>query len=502
MSTSRGRVRPVHAWHVGIAWLAVAGLAGLPAWAGVIQPIGVTRSSELSGREAYKCRDGSGMSGTDTNATHDTGTGNMWLSNHSTVVADQWIRFELNDVYDLSRIYIWNYYEGGVARGVKDFTVEVSVDGVNWSAPSSGASQTAAGATLVSSRIVAQVLSMEATNTRHIRFNIDSNYGDGYVGLAEVRFEGVLTPDTTPPALTALSPANGEAGVGVNANFKITFNDNITNGTGNIAIKKAAGGGVVETFAAATSPRLTWNYGSGRSVTIDPTGNLDAKTGYYVEIDNGAIKDDAGNLFAGFTGPGTWSVTTSGPLITGITVKAVSSEYTSLSRVATKAIDGSGLSAGKALYGTHSNGYELWLTTSPPPQFIIVDLGTNYVLDTIHVWNYNESGQLNPGMKDVRIWVTPTTSTNDLIKLDTNGSGTTDNGSGNFLFPQASGASDYLGFNVGLTGVGGSRLKNVRLVKIEAISNYGSSLYAGLSEVQFGGDRWVAPPGGTVIMLK
>ncbi len=123
MRTNSRRTRCAGVWSVVVGVLVVIGLAVRPAVAGIIQPVGVTASSELSGREALKCRNGSGMNGTDTNATHGTSQGDMWLSNHSTVVADQWIRFELNDVYDLSRIYIWNYYEGGVARGVKDFTV-------------------------------------------------------------------------------------------------------------------------------------------------------------------------------------------------------------------------------------------------------------------------------------------------------------------------------------------------------------------------------------------
>jgi hypothetical protein len=57
----------------------------------------------------------------------------------------------------------------------------------------------------------------------------------------------------------------------------------------------------------ATSPKLLL---SGASVTINPSANLKGNTGYYVQIDPGAIDDNAGNSFVGVTDTATWSFTT------------------------------------------------------------------------------------------------------------------------------------------------------------------------------------------------
>jgi len=130
----------------------------------------------------------------------------------------------------------------------------------------------------------------------------------------------------------------------------------------------------------------------------------------------------------------------------------------------------------------------------------VVDLGATYALDTIHVWNYNESSATY-GMKDVAISVSSTTDTNDLVTLTTNGTGDTDDGSGGFLFPQGFN-SDYFGFNVDLSSLtDSSPLDGVRLVKIANTTTYGGN-GAGLAEVHFGGEAWVSPPSGTVIMVR
>ena len=377
----------------------------------------------------------------------------------------------------------------------------VSLDGSNWTAPTSGGSPTATKEEQGVLPVQMQTMSMSSTDTRYVLFTNLTNHGDFFVGIAEVRFEGVLTPDTTPPELVTLIPADGDVGVGVNADLKITFNDNITNGAGNITIKEVDGGTVVEAFAAATSPQLTWDYGSGRSVTIDPTDDLDPKTEYYVEIANGAIDDDAGNPYAGFLGAGTWSFTTSGPLITNTSVKAFSSEFGG--RPAAHAVSGDGLPGDvPALFGVHSaSAGDQWLNDlSTPLAFIVVDLGDNYVLDTIHVWNYNEAGATY-GMKDVAISVSSTTDTNDLVALTTDGSGGTDDGAGGFLFPQGFN-NNYYGFNVDLSSLTvSSLLDNVRLVEIRNTTTYTGN-GAGLAEVHFGGEPWVEPPSGTVIMIR
>ena len=120
----------------------------------------------------------------------------------------------------------------------------------------------------------------------------------------------VVNNDTTAPELNdtnPLTPADDATNTLIDANLTIKFNESVQKGTGNIVIKKSSDNSVVETFDVATSTAVTV---SGDTVTINPTANLEVSTGFYVEIDAGAIQDTAGNNFAGISGSDTWNFTT------------------------------------------------------------------------------------------------------------------------------------------------------------------------------------------------
>jgi Ca2+-binding RTX toxin-like protein len=91
----------------------------------------------------------------------------------------------------------------------------------------------------------------------------------------------------------------------------INFSEAIQKGTGNLVLKKLSDNSLVETIAV-TAANVTV---SGSQLTIDPTANLAAGTDYYVEIANGAIKDIAGNNYAGITGNSTWNFKTQGTAV-------------------------------------------------------------------------------------------------------------------------------------------------------------------------------------------
>ena len=178
--------------------------------------------------------------------------------------------------------------------------------------------------------------------------------------------------------------------------------------------------------------------------------------------------------------------------ILGVTIEDFSSELTSgaFDRRAEDTINGSGLSAG-GTHGLHNvTANDMWETQGTidapndnAPWHVTYDLESDYILTSIHVWNYNEAGTLSTaGAKDVEIFVSPTINTADLVKLD--------NAGGDFLFAQASGAAGDPGFDVDLSGVTNSTLLNdVRLVRLNITANHGQvASLAGLAEVQFGGD--------------
>ena len=116
-----------------------------------------------------------------------------------------------------------------------------------------------------------------------------------------------FTTDATAPSYTTLSPGNGDTGVPGGTNLVITFDEDVQEGSGNLVIKDS-GDNPFETIPFGVSdPRISI---SGAEVTVDLTGSLVPSTGYYVEIDSGAIKDLANNDFTGFTGNATWAFTT------------------------------------------------------------------------------------------------------------------------------------------------------------------------------------------------
>ncbi|WP_158442307.1 S8 family serine peptidase, partial [Planktothrix agardhii] len=119
----------------------------------------------------------------------------------------------------------------------------------------------------------------------------------------------LASSDTTPPTASSFSPADNAIGVAVGANLVVNFSEAIQKGTGNLVIKKLSDNSVVETIAV-TAANVTV---SDTQLTINPTADLGQGTDYYVEIANGAIKDIAGNNYAGITGNSTWNFTTTSP---------------------------------------------------------------------------------------------------------------------------------------------------------------------------------------------
>ena len=114
------------------------------------------------------------------------------------------------------------------------------------------------------------------------------------------------TPDTTPPAVSALSPENGASGVSVAASLVVTFDENVQKGAGNIVIKKLLDGAPVASIDVNSGSVTV----SGAEVTITPPAILAYEAGYYVEIGNGSIEDLAGVTFPGISGSATWSFAT------------------------------------------------------------------------------------------------------------------------------------------------------------------------------------------------
>ncbi len=135
--------------------------------------------------------------------------------------------------------------------------------------------------------------------------------GTGLVALGNAFGQAYLNSlpvDASAPQIDTLSPVHTAPAVEPTANLSMTFDEEVVFGTGNITLRQA-GGTLMESYDVADpSANLTL---SGATLTIDPSNLLAASTGYYIEIAATAIVDHSGNPFAGISGDGTWSFTTS-----------------------------------------------------------------------------------------------------------------------------------------------------------------------------------------------
>jgi Ca2+-binding RTX toxin-like protein/alpha-tubulin suppressor-like RCC1 family protein len=101
------------------------------------------------------------------------------------------------------------------------------------------------------------------------------------------------------PVVASFSPVDGVAGVALDSNIVLTFNESIHRGSGNIELHVGSPtGALVESFDVATSTHLAV---SGTTLTINPTSDLARGIQYFVTITTGAIKDLSGDSYAGTT---------------------------------------------------------------------------------------------------------------------------------------------------------------------------------------------------------
>jgi hypothetical protein len=307
-----------------------AGISGSEVWAftsaaPLINGSQITATvsrTAFDGATPDKTIDGSGLS----SGEHGTASGTYCLAPTDIYnpVDYQWLQWDLGASYTLGSIHVWNYNLRSVDVYYSNTAIPGAVDSGNWTRlggasvelPAAGSPNTGFDLATATST------TLPATEVRFIRFEANSTWGGSGVGISEIQFSAGPAPeDETPPGIDSLSPADTSSDIGVSSNLTITFTENVTFGTGNITLRQS-GGALVESFdVSGPAEGLSLN---GATVTIDPTSNLSASTTYYVEIDDTAIDDIAGNSFAGFSGSGTWTFSTVAPDVTAPTLSNLS----------------------------------------------------------------------------------------------------------------------------------------------------------------------------------
>lgn len=136
--------------------------------------------------------------------------------------------------------------------------------------------------------------------------------GNGWAGITSAADWNFSTgaSDTTAPLVVALTPTDNAASVNAASNLVMLFNEPVVAGTGNIVVR--SGNTVVATIAASDTSRVTF---SGSTVIVNPTADLPLNADLYVTVDAGALRDSAGNAYAGISGSTAWNFHTSGTVV-------------------------------------------------------------------------------------------------------------------------------------------------------------------------------------------
>ena len=181
--------------------LVMFGMAGV-ATATQITPLGVTASSTFITYNKDNLINDSGLTG----GLHDTNFNNMWLNDAEG--AGGKLTFNLGSQYSITSADIWQYNATccGLDRGVENFNIFSSTDGVNFIFVTN-AHLTESPGGLIS----AQTVSFNTT-ANYVMFDILSNYGNPYfTGLSEVKFNSGAAP--VPEPATMLLMGTGLAGL-------------------------------------------------------------------------------------------------------------------------------------------------------------------------------------------------------------------------------------------------------------------------------------------------
>ncbi|WP_421919294.1 Ig-like domain-containing protein [Marinifilum sp.] len=132
--------------------------------------------------------------------------------------------------------------------------------------------------------------------------------GNEYFGMPDeeqwVFKTGGNTGDLDAPLLAGLTPSKGSTDASVIA-IHATFNEDVKTSTGNFIIYNSSDVAVATIDAEGEAISI-----DGARISINFPEPLDFGTAYYVNFDQGVVKDIAGNSFAGITDKSTWSFTT------------------------------------------------------------------------------------------------------------------------------------------------------------------------------------------------
>lgn len=117
----------------------------------------------------------------------------------------------------------------------------------------------------------------------------------------------LYTPGGSGLSISSLDPADGATDASELDPYTITFSGEIQAGAGNIVIKQTLDDSTVQTIAISDPAVAMLDNMLTFAHMLLATG-----TGYYINIDSGAIQDANGIEWAGINDKTTWNFTTAG----------------------------------------------------------------------------------------------------------------------------------------------------------------------------------------------
>lgn len=131
----------------------------------------------------------------------------------------------------------------------------------------------------------------------------------GITNTATYRFSTSATTDSTAPTLASATPTNGATGVAAATTIALTFSEAVRAGDGVFTLVNVTNGGIESVISARDASQVAV---SGSTVTLTPQVALPPGTQLAVRVGSGAVRDLAGNDYAGISDSTTLAFTTTG----------------------------------------------------------------------------------------------------------------------------------------------------------------------------------------------
>ncbi len=156
--------------------------------------------------------------------------------------------------------------------------------------------------------------------TYHLRFDggaFEDAEGNGITAVTNNSvWEFSTIADGFPPKLETLTPADDASGVGTQPTLTLEFVETIQDQLAGGTIDILYNDGVLVQAIPMTDGGVSFGTPRELNVNLATVGlTLSGSTEYYVRLNSNAIEDAAGNPFAGISGDGTWSFTTTADVV-------------------------------------------------------------------------------------------------------------------------------------------------------------------------------------------